>query len=155
MVLMPQNPCGLECTKIPLLFRGLSFDEVTQTNQPATQLLLHAYPHVRFLNAKESNSLRGTGSLNFQLSEIKLSKKDYYLLPVISVTTWSLKHLKNTNILKIPNVALNQVNILKEKGQIFKEQEKLTHENVCKNYIQNLFIFIGCLIDHLNFNNFI
>lgn len=51
------------------------------------------------------------------------------------LTTWSLKHLKNINILKTQNVALNPSNILKEKEQIIKkQQENLTRENIYKNY---------------------
>lgn len=57
IVLMTLNPCGLEFTKIPVLYRGLPFDEVTPVNQPATQLLLHAYHYVPFLNTKENSIL--------------------------------------------------------------------------------------------------
>lgn len=54
---MPLNPYGLEFTKIPVLYRGLHFDKVTPTNQQATQLLLHAYHYVSFLNTKENSIL--------------------------------------------------------------------------------------------------
>lgn len=99
MVLMPQNPSGLQCMKILWLCREFHFDEVMQTNQPATQLLLHAFTHVCFLNEKKKKktkyknktkpqktfSPRGNCFFDFQLSEIKLHRKDYHLLPVISI----------------------------------------------------------------------
>ena len=50
------------------------------------------------MQRKITFSFRESGSVNFQLSEIKLSKKDYHLLPEISITTRSLKHLMKISL---------------------------------------------------------
>lgn len=146
---MPQNPSGLQCMKILWLCREFHFDEVMQTNQPATQLLLHAFTHVCFLNEKKKKKLNTKTKQNLKkhspLGGTVFSISSYLRLSCIGkttifcqwslLTTWSLKHLKNINILKTQNVALNPSNILKEKEQIIKkQQENLTRENIYKNY---------------------
>ena len=69
-----------------------------QITQPLNYFCMLIFMFASWMQRKITFSFREIGSLNFQLSETKLSKKDYHLLLEISITAWSLKHLMKISL---------------------------------------------------------